>query len=119
MLERIFELVLEEPPKNDKYNIKYNKSLALNGLKQIISNIINSTLTSEILFKYLNNFFTLVYSEKNKNNNRTSKIPFSKWYVKDYIYKYKNEKLIDAIDNNTLEKLNKNLKMEALTITLL
>ena len=119
MLERIFELVLEDLPKNDKYNIKYNKSLALNGLKQIIPNIINSILTSEILFKYLNNFFTLVYSEKNKNNARTSKIPFSKWYVKDYINKYKNEKLIDAIDNNTLEKLNKNLKMEALTITLL
>ena len=52
MLERIFELVLEDLPKNDKYNIKYNKSLALNGLKQIIPNIINSTLMSEILFKY-------------------------------------------------------------------
>ena len=117
-LERIFELVTEELPKHEKYNIKYNKSLALNGLKQIIPCIINASLTSEKLFNYLDNYLKFVYCEKNKNNPRTSKIPFSKWYIKDYIYKYKNEKLIEAIDNNTIEKLNKNLKLEALTLTI-
>ena len=46
ILERIFELTLNEKIKtHDKYNIKYNKTLAINGIKKILPNIIDSTLT--------------------------------------------------------------------------
>ena len=37
----------KELSRHKKYNIKYNKSLALNELKQIIPCIINALLTSE------------------------------------------------------------------------
>ena len=51
-----------------------------------------------------------------KNNPRVSKPPFTKWYVKAYSDFYKYSQIIDCIENNTLSKLNKNLKLEALTI---
>ena len=59
-----------------------------------------------------------IYSES-KNNPRISKRPFTKWYVKHYSNFYKYSKIIDCIENDCLDDLNKNLKMEAKTIQLL
>lgn len=117
ILERIFELIMEEPNNiNNKYSIKYNKSLAIYGLKKIILKIISSTLDTNQIVNYFNNYLQIIYSEKNKNNPRVSKRPFTKWYVKAYSDFYKYSKIIDCIENDTLSELNKNLKSEALTI---
>jgi hypothetical protein len=118
-LERLLELIIGEPNcVNDKYKVKYNKSLAINGIKKIISEIITSLLTTIQLTNYFKNYFEVIYVEKNKNNPRVSKRPFTKWYVKNYSDFYKYAKIIDCIKNGTQEKLNKNLKSEALTIQL-
>jgi hypothetical protein len=117
ILERLFEIIIEDPINtNDKYSIKYNKSLALYGLKKIILKIISSTLTTNQIINYTTNYLQTVYSEKNKNNPRISKRPFTKWYVKAYSDFYKYSKIIDCIENNNFSELNKNLKSEALTI---
>lgn len=132
-MERLFELIIGEPNcTNNKYKVKYNKSLAINGIKKIISEIITSSLTISQLTNYFKNYFEVIYVEKNKNNPRVSKRPFTrdtkclswklrfraKWYVKNYSDFYKYAKIIDCIKNGTQEKLNKNLKSEALTIQL-
>ena len=44
---------------------------------------------------------------------RKSIIPFIKWYVKMYHSMYKFKKIIDAFNNDTIESLNKNLKVVA------
>jgi hypothetical protein len=78
ILERLFEIIIEDPINtNDKYSIKYNKSLALYGLKKIILKIISSTLTTNQIINYTTNYLQTVYSEKNKNNPRISKRPFT------------------------------------------
>lgn len=78
ILERLFELIIEDPVNtNDKYSIKYNKSLALYGLKKIMLKIISSTLTTNQIINYTTNYLQTVYSEKNKNNPRISKRPFT------------------------------------------
>ena len=119
ILERLFELIIGEPNStNNKYKVKYNKSLAINGIKKIILEIITSSLTISQLTNYFKNYFEIIYVEKNKNNPRVSKRPFTKWYVKNYSDFYKYAKIIDCIKNDTREKLNKNLKTEALTIQL-
>jgi hypothetical protein len=120
ILGRLFEVISKEKLLNTKkYNIKYNKSLSVNGIKHIIGDIIKATLTIDKILNYLRCFLKKIYCETNKSNPRTSKCPFSKWYVKSYSDFYKYSKIIDCISSNNLESLNKNLKMEALTITLL
>ena len=52
-------------------------------------------------------------NEKNRKAERKSLVPFTKWYVKMYHEKYKLEKIMDAIYNNTIDELNKNLKSDA------
>ena len=120
ILERIFELTLNEKIKtHDKYNIKYNKTLAINGIKKILPNIIDSTLTENTLESLYKNYYKTIYSEKNISNPRVSKQPFTKWYVKAYSDYYKYAKILDCITNDTLDQLNKNLKLEASYITIL
>jgi hypothetical protein len=120
ILGRLFEIAIKEKlTSTKKYNIKYNKSLSIDGIKYIIGDIIKATLTEEKIIKYSKCFLKKIYCERNKSNPRVSKRPFSKWYVKSYSDFYKYSKIIDCISNNNLESLNKNLKTEALTITLL
>jgi hypothetical protein len=119
ILERILEIIINKATiNNNKYTIKINKSLALSGLQNIISHIIRSTITTDILIKYTDCYMLNNYSE-HKNNPRISKRPFTKWYVKSYSDYYKYAKIIDCIENDKIGNLNKNLKMEAKTINII
>ena len=95
------------------YNIKYNNSLMIYGLKKIINLIIKGNINGNDLFKYSNSYIKLTNTIKDISNPRTSKIPFSKWYVKSYSCYYQYKKIIDAIKTNDLNSLNKNLKVLA------
>lgn len=119
LLERLFEIFMITPKQNNKYTTKYNKSLALTGIKQIIPHIIKTNLTTNMLLNYMNAYFKKVRCEKNKSNPRISKRPFTKWYVKHYSNFYKYAKIIDCIENDKISSLNKNLKLEALNIKIL
>lgn len=112
-LERIFELICNDHINysNNKFNIKINKTLLIDGLYKIIPDIIFSKLTSSRLLSFFNIYINFNYTEKDKNNPRISKIPFTKWYIKDYYAKYDIQKIFDAfLDDNT--NINKNLKLK-------
>lgn len=96
-----------------QYNFKNNNSLLIHGLKNIISPIINGKLTIDLILNYSNSYIVKTNTIKGISNPRTSYIPFSKWYIKSYSDYYKYCKIIDVINNNTIDSLNKNLKLLA------
>jgi hypothetical protein len=114
ILEQIFELMCDNITENynENYNVKINKSELIKGLFKIIPNIINSNLTHYQLTNFFNIYICLNFTKKDASNPRTSKIPFSKWYVKDYHNKYDLEKILEAYLDKDKNKtsINKNLK---------
>ena len=122
---RLIEHVYDKYNKNKKtkynsnnknkhiYNIKYNNTLMIEGLEKIINPIIKGKINNNDLNKYCNSYIKLTNTIKDTSNPRVSKIPFSKWYVKSYSCYYQYKKIIEAIKNNDLQSLNKNLKVLA------
>ena len=70
----------------------------------------NNTLTTSILDKFCKSYIKVIQNKKNRSFPRTSKTPFTKWYIKGYSNQTKYMTIIDAIINNTVDELNKNLK---------
>ena len=122
-LIRLIEYVYDKNNKNNKnnnkkikknkheYNIKYNNSLMIDGLKKIINFIIKFSINHNQLYNYCICFFKKTNIIKDISNPRISKTPFSKWYVKSYTNYYKYIQIIEAKRNNDLSTLNKNLKL--------
>lgn len=102
-----------------KYNIKYNNTLMINGLKKIINFIIRSTLNHTDLNNYCDNFIKKTNTIIGISNQRISKTPFSKWYIKSYSNFNKYIQIIEAKQNNDLSTLNKNLKILASNIKII
>jgi len=116
-LQRIIEKIFMDhinlnKHNKDKYNININKSSLIRGIRLIIDDIIHSKLEKNKLLQLGEAFITLNYCKKDCHNPRISKTPFTKWYVKDYHYKYDLEKIFDAYLNDDTTKINKNLKMK-------
>jgi hypothetical protein len=123
-LVRIIELTFEKYNKkkhkfnsNKKnkniYNIKNNNTLMIEGLKKIINPIIKSDVNQILLKNYCDCYIKKTNTIKEKSNPRVSKIPHTKWYVKSYSNYYQYVRIIDALKENNLDKLNKNLKLLA------
>ena len=112
VLEKIFELICENITENynNNYNVKINKTEVINGLFKIIPNIIFSNLTCEDLKIFFNTYIHLNFTKKDSHNPRVSKIPFTKWYIKDYHNKYDIENMFRAYNSDDNENINKNLK---------
>jgi hypothetical protein len=51
-------------------------------------------------------------NEIDRNFCRTSISPFSKWYIKNYSRLNEFKKIINAIEDNKIDSLNKNLKLK-------
>lgn len=101
------------PIKNNKKGIisKINKSNIVNGIfDSLIFNILNGQLTNETLNKFCKSYIKIVENKIDRTFPRTSKTPFTKWYIKGYSNQTKYMKVIEAIINNTINDLNKNLK---------
>jgi hypothetical protein len=88
----------------------------IEGLKKIINSIIKSSISCCDLNNYCNCFIKKTNTIKDISNPRISKIPYSKWYVKSYSRYSDYIKIIEAIKNNDLTSLNKNLKLMASNI---
>lgn len=99
-----------------KYNIRNNDTLMIEGLKKIINPIINSSINYEQLNNYCNCYIKNNYSILNISNPRKSNIPFTKWYIKSYSKYNEYIQIINALKNNDLTTLNKNLKIMASNI---
>ena len=111
----------QEKNKTNKhqYNIKFNNSLMINGLKKILCPIIKSELKNKDLIKYCINFIKKTNTIIGIINDRISKIPHTKWYVKSYSDFYKYASIIEALENKDLNILNKNLKLLAKQIKII
>jgi len=103
--------------KKDNYSIKINKSILINGIiRDTLRDILMGELT-ETGIKFM--FNNCVYVNENKIDRkfpRFSKTPFTKWNCKSYSVSSQLIKILDAIVDNTVEDLNKNLKLKVATI---
>ena len=100
--------------------INFNTSTTVSGIyKHLINHIINSSLTFELVNNFIKNYIKNIKYETDRNFERVSKTPFTKWYVKSYHEIYKYDKIITAIKTNDFSKLNKNLKVLANNITII
>ena len=103
-----------------KCNIKYNKSLIIRGIfSKLIRDIVYSKLTIDTVNSFMMTYIKIRKNESDRHFEHTSKIPFSKWYIKYYHDLYKYTKIIDAIQNDKIDKLNKNLKLLCKNITII
>ena len=109
--------------KNNKnkhqYNIKFNNSLMITGLKKILYPIIKSKLSNEELKKYCIHFIKKTNTIIGIINERVSIRPHTKWYVQSYSDYYKYATIIEALENKDLTTLNKNLKLLAKQIKII
>jgi hypothetical protein len=103
--------------KNNKYKectVKINKSNLIKGIyNSILESLIKSKLNVNNIGIFMKTNIIIIKNEIGRSYNRESRISFTKWYVKKYHGKYKYTKIIEAIINNTQEKLNKNLKTKS------
>jgi hypothetical protein len=95
--------------KQTVYTCKVNKTNLTTGIfTDLLADIIKGKLTDEQLHIFCKSYIKICINEVNRSYPRTSKKPFSKWYVKGYSIEAKLIKIIEALVNNTVEKLNKN-----------
>lgn len=78
--------------------------------EKILKQIIYGKLNENILDKFVNSYITVYKNQDGRNFIRKSLLPFSKWYVKMFHNISKYTKIINSIENNTVNILNKNLK---------
>lgn len=84
---------------------KINKSNLISGLfDSYLYDFINGNKINLIPYKITHT------NKKNRSFPHISKTPFTKWYIKGYSEMTKYAKIIKAINNDTINNLNKNLK---------
>jgi len=126
ILKIIKEIYLNTNPKYKddlKNKNKNNKLLISFNNTQIIKSIYNDLLM-KIINGNINNKFIddikisvkLFFNKKDRFFIRSSKKPFTKWYVKSYSLSSINKKIINAITNDKINTLHKNLRSIARTI---
>jgi len=102
-----------------------NENLMIKGIKEeLLRKLIYGKLNSQLLEIYLDSYIEININEINRHNERKSKRPFTKWYVKQYhdVYKIKKKCLDEEIkyflksNNNEivkeLKQKRKNLNKE-------
>lgn len=84
--------------------------------EKIVGKLVYGTLEKETLIDIMNKDLEIIKNEIDRSFERKSIVPFTKWYVKMYHKMYEYRKILEAIENNTIDKLNKNLKCKAVSI---
>jgi hypothetical protein len=94
--------------------VKINEENLMKGIcNELLKYIISGKLTMEIINKFCKSYIKIIKNETDRHFERISKTPFTKWYLKGYSQMSQMTKIITAIINKTLNKLNKNLKLKA------
>lgn len=90
---------------------KINKSNLVNGIFDVLLfEIFDSTLTEQKLDDFCKSYIKIIQNKTDRHFPRNSKTPFTKWYIKGYSNQTKYLSIIDAIINDKVNELNKNLK---------
>ena len=96
-----------------------NRSLLINGIyNHLLKIIIRGELNDSSLQKFIRSYIEIHMNLEDRHFPRTSNKPFTKWYLKGYSDLTKYNLIIDSITNNTLDNLNKNLKVIAKNIVI-
>lgn len=91
---------------------KLNYTLLTTGIfNHLLNYIFNKSLTNDKFKNFCNIYCKIIINEKDRSFPRHSKTPFSKWYIKSYSELSKYEQIKQAIDENDIDSLNKNLKL--------
>lgn len=115
------DLVVKKKNKTEtKCTHEINKSHLMRGIyDSLLYDIIYSKTNQKKVSNFFNNYIITIKNECDRSFPRNSKTPFTKWYVKGYSELTKYSKIINAIENKTIDKLNKNLKMIANKVMLI
>jgi hypothetical protein len=98
--------------------IKINESNLLAGIyDELLNYILSGSLTDELFEKLMKYYVKIIKNETGRSFERVSKMPFSKWYIKKYSDKSKYQRILSAIVEGTVDKLDKNLKILANKVT--
>lgn len=114
--------VLANNTKIKKINDINSANLITGVFDYLIHEIIYGRLSENTFIHFIKTWTKININKPNRYFNRTAKMPFKKWYVKSYSANSQNKKIIKAIQNNSVNDLNKNLKLiasEATVINLL
>ena len=103
-------------PTNPKIH-KINRSLLIGGISITYQIIIRGESVDSSLQKFIRSYIEIHMNLEDRHFPRTSKKPFSKWYLLGYRLTSDNL-IIEQITNNTLDSLNKNLKVIAKNIVI-
>jgi len=104
----------------DVNSYQINESLLMTGLFDVLLPlIINGTLTELEIKNYCIAYMKIINNKKDRHFPRTAKRPFAKWYLKGYSSSTRMIKILEAIETNTVNKLNKNLKLIAKNIKII
>lgn len=98
--------------KKDINKTKINETNLMKGIYKIelLKSIVNGKLSKGILDKFCKTYIIEIKNKEGRSFPRESKTPFTKWYIKGYSEKTKFAKILDAILNDKINELNKNLK---------
>jgi hypothetical protein len=103
---------------NNKHQI--NESLLINGIiKELLFSIINGNLKESQLNNFCKSYIRIIKNEDDRHFPRVSNRPFSKWSLKCYSASSRYIKILVAIENKTVNELDKNLKIIANRITII
>lgn len=95
---------------DDNTYVSINKRNLINGLfEKILIRIIKGNINNDDI-KSCDRYTITQNNKINRSFPRSSKTPFTKWYTKQYSEFTKYAKIIKAFENNTIDKLTKNLR---------
>ena len=73
-----------------------NRSNLMVGIyKELIMNMIYKRTTRKYIDHFIKSYIVIHNSVKGRSFERTSKTPFTKWYIKRYFKKYAKIELLD------------------------
>lgn len=115
IIEKEF-IIQYKQKKNLKKDVKIqiNKSNLVKGIYDyLLCDLLYGTLTKEKLDQFCSAYIKIITNKEGRSFPRTSKTPFTKWYVKGYSDQSKYMRIVDAIQNNKVDELEKTLKVFA------
>lgn len=112
-----YKVYLKNFKETAKASVRVNLTLFTTKFyEKIVSELVYGFLKKETMENIIKYDLVIIKNELNRTFERKSVTPFTKWYVKMYHKMYEYKKIFDAIENNSINKLNKNLKCKALVI---
>ena len=94
--------------------VKINKTNVIKGIFEVVlPKLIKGTLTNNDYNKFNKSYVVLIKNEKDRTFPRFAITPFKKWYIKGYSDITKYSRIVNAINNKKVNKLDKNLKVLA------